>query len=262
MTTQITSRQNGTLKHFARLAREKKYRQSCGEMLCEGEKMLHEALRSGMQVKTVLALAGARDDLGRALLLRAEDTGASMFTAPDALFKLASDVETPQNIIFSCAFPTFESACLRAARRILVLDGLQDPGNMGTILRTADAFALDAVILAEGCADPYAPKVVRATMGAIFRQPIVRLPLEQAIATLRVQGIPVYAAALTEQAVPAGAVRLQNSAVIIGNEGRGVSQMALKRADAHIILPMRGCAESLNAGVAAAILMWEMTKEN
>ncbi len=256
--TIIESRQNGTLKHLARLVRDKKYRRSAGEMLCEGEKMLGEALSSGVQISTVLTRAGAAVD--EALLLRAEQAGAALFCAEAALFAQASDVETPQPVLFACVPRVFDADVLTGARRVLVLDGLQDPGNLGTILRTADAFAIDAVVLTPGCADPHAPKVVRATMGAAFRLPVVHLPLTDAIARLRGEGLPVYAAALTADALPVVSVPLGRSAVIIGNEGRGVSADALALSDERVILPMQGCAESLNAGVAASIFLWEMSK--
>lgn len=258
--TRIESRGNATLKHLARLAREKKYRQTTGQMVCEGEKMLFEALESGARVKTVLVReSGAPDGLSRALIDRAAAQGAALFTAGPALFALASDVETPQGVVFSCETPVLGGE-LPALRSAVLLDGVQDPGNIGTILRTADAFGLDAVILCEGCADPTAPKVVRATMGAAFRQRVYRLPLETAVGALRAQGLPVYAAALREDSVPVTGMTLSRCAVIIGSEGHGVTRRALEICDKSIIIPMAGRAESLNAGVAASLLIWEMTK--
>ena len=120
-------------------------------MLCEGEKMLREALASGTRVKTLLAREGWQD----ALLDHAAEQGAVLYCAADALFGLASDVETPQNVVFSCRQPKWEARDLQGKRQVLLLDGLQDPGNLGTILRTAEAFALGAVVLCEGCADPF-----------------------------------------------------------------------------------------------------------
>ena len=137
---------------------------------------------------------------------------------------------------------------------------MQDPGNLGTILRTAEAFALGAVVLCEGCADPFSPKVVRSTMGAVFRLPCVQLPLADALARLKTAGLPVYATALHEDSVPLSSVSLGRAAVIIGSEGRGVSESALRLSDRRVIIPMHGRAESLNAGVAAAIVIYEMTK--
>lgn len=259
--TEITSRQNATLKYLARLAREKKYRLATGEMVCEGDKMLYEALSSGTQIKSVLVRSGAMpDSLAQGLLHQAQEQGAALFCAEEKLFAMASDVETSQWILFSCVRPVQDTVDFAKVRRTVLLDGLQDPGNLGTILRTADAFALDLVVLCEGCTDPTAPKVIRATMGAAFRQKVCQMPLADAIAALHAQQIPVYAAALEPDSVPLG--RFPDcAAVIIGNEGNGVTQTALELCDQKLVIPMAGRAESLNAGVAAAILIWEMTKK-
>lgn len=258
--TEITSRQNTTLKHLARLAREKKYRLATGEMVCEGEKMLYEAISSGTQIKTILMRSGTAPDAAALdLLHKAQAQGAALFVAEERLFALASDVEAAQWLIFSCVRPVQQTVDFSKVRRAVLLDGLQDPGNLGTILRTADAFALDLVVLCEGCTDPTAPKVVRATMGAAFRQKVCQMPLADAIEALHQQKIPVYAAALEPDSVPVQDFP-ECAAVIIGNEGNGVTQAALTLCDEKIVIPMAGRAESLNAGVAAAILIWEMTK--
>mgnify|MGYP000899968680 CR=1 FL=1 len=259
MITAIESKHNTTLRHLARLNREKKYRQGAGEMVCEGWKMLGEALSSGVTVKTVLQRTGDAPDSG--LIAQAEAQGARLFEAEASLFAQASDVETPQGVIFSCVPPKRRADDLpETLSGAILLDGVQDPGNLGTILRTADAFALDAVILCEGCTDPTAPKVVRATMGAAFRQPVYRMPLAEAAAALKTRGLPVYAAALEPDSVPSTALDLHGAAVIVGSEGRGVTAQALELCDKKVVIPMAGRAESLNAGVAAAILIWEMTK--
>lgn len=259
MITAIESKHNTTLRHLARLNREKKYRQGAGEMVCEGWKMLGEALSSGVTVKTVLQRTGDAPDSG--LIAQAEAQGARLFEAEASLFAQASDVETPQGVIFSCVPPKRRADHLpETLSGAILLDGVQDPGNLGTILRTADAFALDAVILCEGCTDPTAPKVVRATMGAAFRQPVYRMPLAEAAAALKTRGLPVYAAALEPDSVPSTALDLHGAAVIVGSEGRGVTAQALELCDKKVVIPMAGRAESLNVGVAAAILIWEMTK--
>lgn len=262
MTTVIESKQNTTLRHLARLARDKKYRQGAGEMVCEGGKMLGEALASGARVQSVLLRADTCFPEGvRADIARAEAQGARIFETSPALFAQASDVETPQGLLFACQPPRRLADDLpQRLSGAILLDGVQDPGNLGTILRTADAFGLDAVILCEGCADWTAPKVVRATMGAVFRQPVYRMPLAEAMAAVRTRGLPVYAAALDDDSVPVTVVSLSPAAVIVGNEGRGVTRQALEQSDRKIIIPMAGRAESLNAGVAAAILIWEMTR--
>ena len=150
---------------------------------------------------------------------------------------------------------------LQNAKRLMVLEGLQDPGNLGTIIRTADAFALDGMILCEGCVDPTSPKVVRATMGAAFRMPIAAAPLEQTVAFLHEQNMPLYAAALSESSVPLTRVDLTRAAVMIGNEGRGITKKAAALCTQQIIIPMDGRAESLNASVAASIIMYEMSRK-
>lgn len=259
MTTRIESKHNTTLRHLARLAREKKYRQGAGEMVCEGEKMLCEALSSGIAVKSILLRAG--DARNEELIARAVAQGARLFEAEPQVFALASDVETPQGVIFSCAMPKrFADDLPETLSGAVLLDGVQDPGNLGTILRTADAFALDAVILCEGCTDPTAPKVVRATMGAAFRQPVYHMPLAEAVAALKARGLPVYAAALEPDSVRSTTLDLHGAAVIVGSEGRGVTRQALELCDRKMVIPMAGRAESLNAGVAASILIWEMTR--
>lgn len=257
---EIESRQNAALRHLARLGRERKYRRSTGEMLCEGEKMLREALASGAQVRTLLARAERADRLSAGLLAQLQQSGTALYTAPDALFRRASGVETPQSVIFSCIQPRWEADALDGKDQVLLLDGLQDPGNLGTILRTAEAFALGAVVLCEGCADLFSPKVVRATMGAVFRLPCVQMPLAAAVNQLRQNGLPVYATALHADSVPIGETPLSRAAVIIGSEGRGVTTAALTLSDKRMVIPMRGRAESLNAAAAAAIVIYQMTK--
>lgn len=254
----VESRQNGALRHLARLARDKKYRRSTGELACEGEKMLTEALTSGVKVRTVLVREGEKPD---GLLERAEEQGAALYTAPPQLFALASDVETPQGVIFSCESPVLGGS-LPPVRTAMLLDGVQDPGNIGTIVRTAEAFGLDALVLCEGCADSTAPKVLRGTMGSIFRQPLYRLPLAEAAVQLRAQGLPVYAAALREDSVPLPELPLGRCAFVVGSEGHGVRAETVALSDRTVVIPMAGRTESLNAGVAASVLLWELYRAN
>ncbi len=258
--TKIESKQNSTIKQLARLAKDKKYRNNMNQMVCEGEKMLFEALSSEVKVHTVLIKIG--ENVSSELIDKAINQGAHIFETDEKLFNLASDVETPQNVLFSCDMPhRMADELPQNLNGAILLDGVQDPGNLGTILRTADAFALSAVILCEGCTDPTAPKVVRSTMGAIFRQPIYKMQIEQAIAAMHTRKIKVCAATLVQDSIPINKTNLKNSAVVIGNEGRGLSDKTLSLCDEKIIIPMMGKAESLNASVAAAILIWEMSED-
>lgn len=254
----IESKDNPLIRRLSRLAGERKFRRTQGEMVCEGEKMLREALGSGTPVTEVVL--GETREFDTGLLEEAERQGARLTEVPESLLARLSKVETPQGLVFVCKQPVFPLARLKDAQRVLVLDGLQDPGNLGTILRTADAFALDGIILCEGCVDPVSPKVVRATMGAIFRIPVAIATLEQTAAWLAERDIPLYATALSERSIPLTHVRLNRAAVIIGNEGRGVSERGLQLSQKQLIIPMAGRAESLNASIAASIVMYEMSR--
>ena len=254
----IESKDNPLIRRLSRLAGERKFRRAQGEMVCEGEKMLREAIASGVSVREIVL--GETRQFDTELLSQAEAQGARLTEVPESLLARLSNVETPQGLVFVCSQPVFTLERLSQARRLLVLDGLQDPGNLGTILRTADAFALDGIVLCEGCVDPVSPKVVRATMGAIFRIPIVMAKLEETAQWLAQRDIPLYATALREDSVPLTAVSLHRAAVIIGNEGRGVSERGLALSEKQLIIPMAGRAESLNASIAASIVMYEMSR--
>ena len=259
MSIRIESRENSLVKRLVHLSNDRKFRKEMQEMVCEGEKMLGEALSSGMDIHDILVAENAELDI--ALLRQAEGQGAKLYICPSSLLGKVSNVKTPQGVVFSCERPVAELRVLQDAKRLMVLEGLQDPGNLGTIIRTADAFALDGIILCEGCVDPTSPKVVRATMGAAFRMPSAAAPLEQTVTFLHEQNIPLYAAALSESSVPLTHVDLTRAAVMIGNEGRGITKKAAALCTQQIIIPMDGRAESLNASVAASIIMYEMSRK-
>ena len=140
--------------------------------------------------------------------------------------------------------------------QLLLLDGIQDPGNLGTMLRTADALNVPVVLL-EGCADPYSHKVVRASMGAVFRCPAWSGTLEQLRALLDEAKLPLLGAALREDTVDVRQADLKRAAMLVGSEGRGLSEDALNACDQTVRIPMSERCESLNAAVAAATLLWE-----
>ena len=140
---------------------------------------------------------------------------------------------------------------------MLILDGIQDPGNIGTILRTADAMDVSVVLL-EGCADPWSWKVVRSTMGAAFRKPVYQASWEEVLTKCREANIPIGVTALSDRAVDIRSADLAQMALVIGSEGRGVRKEVLESADQELIIPMNPHCESLNAAIAAAIVMWEI----
>ena len=168
-----------------------------------------------------------------------------------------STMKTPQGVIFLCELP--EPEPLRVVPGSLILDGIQDPGNLGTILRTADALEVP-VVLADGCADPYSEKTVRASMGAILRTQPQTAAAEEIISACRAAGIPLAITALSSDALDIRECPLSDCATVIGSEGQGVRQAFLDAAERRIIIPMHPRCESLNAAVAAAIVMWELRR--
>ena len=245
----LTSRKSAVIRAFRDLARSSTAREEKGLFLCDGQKLLQEALRSGASVETVLWKENRAADLPpfqqEALL-------------PADLFDYVSPMSNSPGPLFSVRMPSAPD--LYKVRRVLALEELQDPGNVGTVLRTADAFGVDLVVLLEGCADLYAPKTVRASMGAVFRQAAVRMDAEAFISFCREKNLPLWGAALTDTARDLRSVPLDPAAVLIGSEGHGLSRELLRACDGEIIIPMSGEAESLNAAVAAAIVMWEMQR--
>jgi len=248
MMERITSRQNPLLTHLKKLLSSRSYRYECRQFAADGVKLLQEALRWGAKINTVIV---SREDIDAKL-----PGGVRFVNIPADVMNSVSQMEAPQGLIFICDMP--ETAPLQVPSPCLILDGLQDPGNVGTILRTADALDVP-VILSSGCADIYNPKTVRATMGAIFRMRLQCAEKEEIISACKAAGIPLLATALSDRAVSLCETELQG-AMVIGSEGKGVCREYLDAADKEIIIPMSERCESLNAAVAATIAMWEMRK--
>ena len=249
MIEELRSRQNTTIRLMRDLARDPESRREQKLFLCDGEKLLEEAIRSETEIRHVL-WRGSRPE-GYAEFERE-------YLLSEELFDYISPMKNSPGPVFTVRMRESEPG--GKPNRILLLEGLQDPGNVGTILRTADAFGMDAVILLDGCADVYAPKTVRASMGAVFRQTVLRMTGEEAASFCRESGLPLYGAALSKRARDLREVSVSSAAVAIGSEGHGLSSELLSLCDGEVIIPMSGAAESLNAGIAAAIVMWEMCR--
>ncbi len=244
----ISSRKNQYIVHIRRLAADGDYRRECGEFVCDGEKLLHEAVSSGMRVTSVL---GVEDIVPPA--------GASAYVAPPALVEYASALKNSPGPVFTVGIP--EIRVPNRPGRVIVLENVQDPGNVGTVIRAADALGVDVVALVGDCADLYSPRTVRGTMGAVFRQPVVRIGLDELHGFLSSRGLRLFGAALREGAEDIRAVSLAGAAVAIGNEGSGLSEGLLSLCDKSIVIPMAPWSESLNAAMAATIVMWEMVRK-
>ncbi len=253
MKVTVESRSNSLVKHLRKLGTSRSYRRDTREFLCDGPKLLDEAHRAGAKIKDILVDVACWEKLsGEFPWLEKKH----VTLAASGIVESAASVETPQGVLFSCEIPQHE---LNEVNKIVLLDRLQDTGNLGTIIRTADAFGVDAVI-AEDSADFWNPKTVRATMGALFRVPVFSAPLYKAIDGCRQVGLNVYAAMLDSTAKPPSKLDMSKCAVIIGNEGSGVRSEISEYADGKVYIPMPGKAESLNAAIAASILMWEMSR--
>ena len=245
----ITSRSNPLMQHIRKLASTASYRRACGEFVCDSPKMLGEALLWKAEVLCVVFTGGTA--------LPALPEGVRTVEVPEDLMAAISPMKTPQGVLFTCRLPQTELPQQLTGARYMVLDGVQDPGNVGTILRTADAFESDGLILLEGCADPYSPKTVRASMGAIFRRSVWTCTAQQMAQTLQESGIPLYGAALRDDTLDARAVDYSRAALAIGSEGRGLTEDVRALCDKTIRIPMSERCESLNAAIAATVLLWE-----
>lgn len=246
----ISSRKNPYIRHVRLLAADGAYRRERGEYLCDGMKTLLEALQFGARVTSVLW----KERPGEAAL----PAETRQYLAPGDLFDYASPQQNSPGPLFTVAI----RGCGKpgALSNAIVLEGVQDPGNVGTVIRTANAFGIGAVILTGDCADLYHPRTVRASMGAIFRQKVLELDRSALRPFLKDQGLPLYAAALDEKAMDLRSVSLRRAAVAVGSEGRGLSPELIADCDQTVIIPMQPDSESLNAAVAAAILMWEASR--
>lgn len=249
MFEKITSRQNPSVKYVRALAKDKALRREKGEFVCDGEKLLREAIAENMEIPLVLASESAAEKLP-------EIPGAKVYVAEQDVLDSVTTLKSAQDIIFTCKM---KKADVKGSGNAILLDRLQDTGNLGTIIRTADAFGI-GVIYEDGCADIYNPKTVRSAMGSLFRVPIISVDFTELIPRMRAQGMKVYASELYGDVRMLSDTELKDAAVIIGNEGNGVRREVAALADASVIIPMRGGAESLNAAVAASIFMYKMSE--
>ena len=245
----ITSRSNALLVHMKKLAASAAYRREQGVYLCDSPKLLAEALKWHAPVREIVVTAGtALPELPR---------GVRTAEVPEDVMASISPMKSPQGALFTVALPETEAPETLLGSRYLVLDGVQDPGNVGTILRTLDAFGFDGLLLLEGCADPWSVKTVRSSMGAVFRRPVWCLKAAQLPDLLVRSGLPLYGTALREDTEDVRAIALDRCAVVIGSEGQGISDAVLAMCQKTIRIPMTDRCESLNAAIAAAVVLWE-----
>jgi TrmH family RNA methyltransferase len=244
----ITSRQNALVRHFRKLGTDGGYRADTGEFICDGDKLLRDAVHSDTEIIRILTDSEA---------VAAEYGDAAELVTGDIL-DYVSPLKSARTVVFSCKIPVV-SAPGALPPKCVVLEDMQDPGNVGTIIRTANAFGAPYVVLAGDCADPFGVKAARASMGAVFRQRILRVGRADIGAFAR-RGCKFLGAALNAASHSINEINFEDFSVIIGNEGNGLSTEIVQYCSGTFIIPMRDGTDSLNAASAAAIILWEMMK--
>lgn len=254
----LASKDNPKIKLYQKLSSQKKERQRYGLFVLEGQRIVRDALDAGAVSSVMFTEKAFAEFLSSGGV--PEETG-DMYIISEELAARISQTETPQGCFAVCRIPQ-SVPVFREGGKYVVLYGLQDPGNMGTVIRTADAFGIDGIILCGSC-DLYNPKTVRSTMGSLFRERIFTVnDTEELFALLKKEGVQTLAAVIDSDAVKVTEMPHSGTqAVFIGNEGRGLPPETAKRCDMKITIPMQGSINSLNAAMAAGVIMWEMKKQ-
>ena len=257
----ITSKDNEFIKHLKKL-KEKKYREEYSEFIVEGIKMIQEAIDEGSEIKHIIICDDCKTQGSFSSEFLYEIAKYNCVYVTEKIFSGITDVMNPQGILAVIDKKNKSDDIDYNSNLFLILDDIQDPGNMGTILRTADSINLKQIIVSKGTADCYNPKVVRSTMGAIFRVNVIEYEdLKKIIKEMKKRKIKVYATDLATNKSIYDA-DYKKSAIVIGNEANGVSKEILELADEKIKIPMTGKTESLNAAVATGIILYEAVRKN
>lgn len=259
----ISSKDNRIIKDAASLS-EKKNRDELGLYLIEGPNIVKEAMEEGGRVRFIFTRAGEQSDEIADILRIADEQDLAAYELTSDVFAKVTHTDNPQGI--AAVFEKrqidqnefFEKA---GSGNIAVLDRLQDPGNVGTILRTAEAFGFCGIVLMKGTADVYQPKIVRAAAGSLLRLPLLFLDsADEAVKLLTAHGKKIFAAAMNGKTILSDADLFSDAAVVIGNEGNGVCESFIENAET-LSIPMEGKTESLNAAIAAATIMYESLRQ-
>lgn len=271
----ITSRHNSSVVFACKLA-DKKHRDAEGLFRVDGIKLFEEIIRSDVYIETIFIKEGSADKLMNRVGYELKGaTSAKLRVVSDGVFDKMTDEKSPEGIICIAKYVDKLHKIIKInnndllenelkGAKIFAVESVRDPGNMGTVIRTAAAFGVDLLLISSDCADLYNPRTVRAAMGALFRQKIVRVDdLPLAVKKLSVNGRRTFAATLGQKAVLLGDVELgELDCIVVGNEGHGLSEATVKACDHNILIPMAPGAESLNAAVAASVCMWEQFGRN
>ena len=255
----ITSKDNSVIKHIKRL-KEKKYRNEYGEFIIEGLKLIKEAIQESADIKYIVVCDGCDNSEMIESHLKYEMARIDFIYVPQNIFKMISDVENPQGVLAVIGKKN-NKEINTSEDLILALDDIQDPGNLGTILRTADSVGLKQILVSKGTADCFNPKVVRSTMGAIFRVNVIECEdLKHTLKELQNKEYKVMITSLKAKNSIYNA-DYNKKVIVIGNEANGVSKEIQNIADEKVIIPMLGKTESLNASVATGVILYEYVRQ-
>lgn len=257
----LTSKDNNGIKNAVKLKNSSKYRRKSGLFTAEGLRVCYDAYLSGAQIDSVFVTDDALRKYAEKLDELCKNADKS-FIVTDEIFGIISDTQSPQGVL--CIIKTLDKAghfdTIENGGKFLALENIQDPNNLGTVLRTAEAFGVTGVIMSADCCDIYNPKVVRGSMGAVFRLPFITIDSIPRFLAEHPQ-LTSYAAVVDVSAEKLTDIDFsQASVAVIGNEGNGLREDTVKACNHKITIPMRGKAESLNASTAASIIIWEMIK--
>lgn len=261
----IFSSDNEKIKLYRRLSEDKKARRKENKFTIEGARLVSDAAAEAIELHSVFFTEAAKEKYGEALELLFNKYPPRIFNIiSEELSRELSETKMPQGIFAICSMPDISKEEIYGrighGSRILILDNIQDPGNMGTMLRTADACGIDCVIVCS-CCDIYNPKTVRSAMGSILRVAVISDDIGHAAEEMKLKGIPLFAAVISDEAVSLTECDFsRGGAVIIGNEGSGLSSEDASLADTQLTIKMHGTINSLNAAMAAGIIMWELSK--
>lgn len=258
----ISSKDNSTVKHIAKLIKSSSYRKENNQFVIEGVRLCTDALESNVEISVAVFSEQALEKYNE-LVNRIVGICESTFVFSDKLFSQISDTKSPQGILCVCN-ENLKNFNIQPDSVYIALERIQDPSNMGTILRTAEALGVKGVALTEDCCDVFSPKVLRGTMGAAFRLPIkICGNMADMAEIFNSQNVTTIAAVVDKNAVNVtdiATAEKKNCVIFIGNEGNGLEQATVEKCRIKATIPMLGRAESLNASVASAIMMWEMLR--
>ena len=253
----IQSRQNTKIKLWRKLLTAKGRKQQ-GHFLIEGTHLVEEALKYAQRFVELLVTPEYLESSEWSLLAKYLPVNLQPVLVAADVLKSLSATETHQGVIAVLDLPKKIESWQPNGSKYLLLDSVQDPGNLGTMIRTADAAGFDGVLLGQGTVDVYNDKVLRATQGSIWHLEVISISLDKAYDALKAVAIPIYATALHQTAIEYHSItKISKAAIVMGNEGAGVAQKWIELADQAIYIPMPGQAESLNVAVAAGILMFK-----